>query len=135
MGGRSDISHLSVSDQKIKGSEGLFLGNVEIGSVEKIDIDIIGLQSLQTVLTALNDMVLRIPGVIRPGARFHKDLAGDEDFLSFSIPAKGLSKDLFTLPTRIDIGAIEEIDPGFKGSFNDLKGFLPIGWTSEIHRS
>jgi len=125
MGGGGDVSHLSLLDEKVEGTECLFLRDLEIGAVKEIDVDIICSEPPQAMLATLEDMMPRIPSVVRPGARPHEDLARDENILPLPSSLEGLTEDSLAFASCVNVRAVEEIDAGIQGSVNDLKRFFP----------
>jgi len=60
MGGTGHITYFSLPYQKVEGPEGFLLGDLEIGPVKKVDIDMVCPEAPEALFTAFDDVM---PGV------------------------------------------------------------------------
>src|SRR5262249_22112736 len=64
---------------------------VAVIPVRLVEIDEVGLQAPQRILDALDDVLAREPGVVRPGAHRSHHLGGDDDRAAVAVSPPPLS--------------------------------------------
>src|SRR3546814_3513673 len=88
--------------------------------MELIEIDIIGLQSIQALVDRIHDMPARRAAVVRAGAHRSMNLGGDHHVLTLDAEIlESLAEQLFRLTRRIDVGGINEIYAGGECPLDD----------------
>jgi hypothetical protein len=133
VGGAADMSDLTLPDQQIQGGQGFFLGNGEIGAMEKINIDVIRFQATQAALAAFQYMMFGITPVIGSVSHGLENFGGNKNVLSFSIGRKGFTDDALAFSPSINIGTVQYVDAGINGRIDDFKGLVFIGLIAEVH--
>jgi len=101
-----------------------------------VKVDPVGLQSLQRSLDLPDDPapgVARLIGVLTHGAM---ELRGEHHAVA-APTGEGPADDLLRLPSRVDIGGVDEVDPGVQGPVDDAGPRLVVGLTpgAEHHRA
>ena len=76
-----------------------------------------GRQAAQTRLARCQQMVPRRPNVARPGAGAIRRFRGDQ--LALAAAGERLTEDLLSLPWRVSVSGIDEIDAGIQGDIDE----------------
>ena len=132
-------------DEYVNGLPDFLPRRVAINVMELIKIDMVGLQTPQTVLAGLANMVGRQAAAVR--ARNHGliELRCQHHFIALASLSEPLAHDLFRdavsernvrpLRTAVDVSRIDEIDAQVGSSIHDFKGGFLVRTVSEIHRA
>lgn len=117
----------------IHSPDGLLDGSGDVGAVAVDEIDVIHVQSLQTSLGALDDVLAGEALVVGAGAA-PEDLGGDDDV--GALPAElldGLAHDLLGAAIGVDLGVVEEVDAVVAAALEDGFGLLDVKLVAEGH--
>ena len=95
------------------------------GAVDLVQVDVVGAEPAQAVVALGDDPAPRVPlGVgVLPHLPVH--LGGEHDLVPLG-PGQGLAHDLLGLAERVDVGGVDEIDPGVERGMDDPDGFVVI---------
>jgi hypothetical protein len=86
---------------------------------------VVGAEAAQAGLAAGDDMVAGKPGVVRPPAHRHPDLGGQQHL----VPAarEDLADDLLGQAAGVDVGGVDEVDPGLQAHVDLPSGLVHAG--------
>src|SRR4029079_14256006 len=82
-----------------------------IPTMDLVEVDIIGLQTLQPVINLGEDGLARQTLAVWIGAHLSGDLRGEHDFVPLGEVLERAPGNLFADADGIDVGCIEEVDP------------------------
>ena len=106
-----------------------------LGAVDLVEVDPVGPQPAQRVLDLLDDPAARVAELVGVLAHRAVDLGREHDVVA---PAAGerLADDLLGLAARIDVGGVDEVDPGIERAVDDPDRLLVVGVApcAEHHR-
>jgi hypothetical protein len=90
---------------------------VRVGVVQLEEVDVIDPEAAQGLLDLVDDPAAGAAGVV--GARSHGtvDLGGDDDVVAASL--QGTTQDLLGGAAGVDVGAVDEVDPGIHCGVDD----------------
>ncbi len=119
----ADIANLALGDQIVERAQRLVERRHDVGRVDLVEIDVIRLQPLQAGLDGVHDMAARrahiVPSRPHPAVNLGRQddvLASDAEIL------EGLAESPFGLASGVDVGRVEEIDPGIDAGFDERIG-------------
>src|SRR5581483_1986732 len=98
---------------------------VGIGPVDLVEVDPVGAQPSQAVV----DLLRQPPPGVAPavGVLPHREVGlGGQDHLIPAAADQRLGHDLLGLPARVDVGRVDEVDPGVEGPVDDPDRFLVV---------
>ena len=133
MGGAADVAHFAGADEVVEGAKGLVLGYGQAGPVQLVEVDAVGLEPAQRVLTGFDDVIARDAPVIRPLAHLAVDLGGQNDFVAPAVLFEGAADELLAFAVVVDIGSIDEVDAPVQGAVDNLYRFFAAAWIGEVH--
>src|SRR5258708_9299989 len=91
--GTGDVADLAALDQRIEGTQRLLNRGERIEAMQRVDIDMIGIQPAQTLLTCPDQMIAGGTKLVLPTAYAECCLLGDQELIS--PPVNRLAKNLF----------------------------------------
>jgi hypothetical protein len=94
--------------QVIQRREGFLQRRHEIEAVDNVEVDVVGAQTLETVLAALDDVVPAQAHVVDICAHATAHLGGQHHMVALALQC--LAENFLRLAVRIDIGRIEKVD-------------------------
>ncbi len=134
--GGARVAHLALPHELIEGGQGLVDGDLRIGAVNLIEIDVIGSQSPQRVLTGSDQVAARIaPGVGILLVDRKVPFCREDDSIPPAIALKRFAENLFRAGARIYIGCIDEVDTDFDRSVDHAEGILFRCLPAKHHRA
>src|SRR5690349_17315342 len=101
--------------------------------MDLIQIDVIGLEPPQRVLTGFHNVVARDAPVVRSFTHLSIDLGCKDDLVTFAIASQRNADDPFAFARIVDIGSVDKVDPSIKRRVNDTDRIRLGGWIAEIH--
>ena len=113
MVGAPDVADFAVSDERVEGVEGLLDRREAVPFVHLVQVDVVGAQAPQAGLASPDEVLAREPGVVRPGAHGETRLGGDQGIAPPAL--EDLAHDLLRAAVRIDVGRVDQVDPGLEG--------------------
>src|ERR1035438_3695430 len=122
----SEVPDLSLVDEVAEGAEGLFDVGGLIGSMYLVQVDVVGLQSLQAVLDLGHDPT---PGVAL-GQWIVAHLSVDlrcENHAGSVDRRQSLADDLFGFALGVHVSGVDEVDSGVERLVDDLDRFFVVG--------
>ena len=107
----ADVADLAGADQVGERAERLLDVGVVGGAVDLVEVDPVGLQAPQRVLDLADDPAAGVAALVGVVAHRAVDLRGEDDVVA---PPAGerLADDLLGLAARVDVGGVDEVDPG-----------------------
>ena len=114
---RTDVSNLALVDEVAQRPKRLLDVGVRIGAVDLVEVDPVGVQASQRVLDLGDDSSARVAPVVVVFVYRHVDLRRQHDVVA--APFQRLADNLLGLAGRVDVGGVEEVDPGVEGSVDD----------------
>ena len=103
--GAPNVADLARAHQVIERTQGFLDRRHGVERVQLIQVDMVGTQPLQTALDRRNDMVPRMPHIIRPLPRPERALGGNEQLIP--LPLDGSPQHRLGHTTPVDIGRVE----------------------------
>src|ERR1035437_6551695 len=94
--------------------------------MDLIEIDVVGAQPAQALLTCRHDPSARVPLSIRVTPHGTMHLGGQNDLFPCGL-CQGLSDDLLGLTRGVDVGGVDEVDAGIESPVNDADRLVMIG--------
>jgi hypothetical protein len=130
------VADLALVDKVAERAEGFLEVGAGVVAVDLVQVDPVGVQPPQRVLDLADDPAPRVAllvGVLAHGAM---DLGGEDDVVA---PAAGqrLADDLLGLALGVDVGGVDEVDPGVQGPVDDPDALVVVGVApvAEHHRA
>ena len=71
------------------------------------------------------DRLAREPRAVRPASRVQTDLRGEDQFVTVGLSQRA-ADDLFTGPSGVHVGRVEEVDPGVECLADDVSGAVLV---------
>ena len=133
--GGADVADLALVDEVGERAEGLVDVDVGIGSVHLVEVDPVGAEAAERVLDRLDDPTARAAAVVGVLAHRHEELGGEHDVVAAAL--ERLADDLFGLAGRVDVGGVDEVDPGVQRAVDDADRVVVVGVApgAEHHRA
>jgi len=136
----AEIAHLALMHEIVERGERLFERREEIEAMDDIEVDPVGTEPTQAVLAALDDVSAAQAHVVDLGAHASPHFGGKHHLVSFAL--ERFPQDLLRLAIGIDVGGIEEIDPGIEGHVDqtlrsrliEAADLFPIPLSAKAHR-
>jgi hypothetical protein len=120
-----EVTDLARLDEQVQGAQRLLERGLAVPLVHLVQVDVIGAQAAQAGLAAGDDVVKGQAGVVRAVAHGHPDLGGEQQL----VPAapQDLAHDLLGLAAGVDVGGVDEVDPGVQAHVHLPAGLLHVG--------
>ena len=104
----ADVSDFSTANQFVERSHRLFHGRKRIGSMDLIEVDVVGIQSPQTGVNRFADMLSRQALCVRRVCRAEPALGGQDQILA-SMAADRLPQHFFGDAGAVHVGGVDEV--------------------------
>ncbi len=123
--GGADVTDLARGDQPVQRVQRLLKRGLAVPLVHLVKVDVVGAQAAQAGLAAGNDVVAGQPGVVRAAPHRHPHLGGHQHL----VPAarQDLAQDFLGLAAGVDVGGIDEVDPGVQAHIHLPPGLGHVG--------
>ena len=130
-----DVADLALADEIGEGAEGLLDIGVRAGPVHLVEVDVVGAQPAQRVLDLAHDPAAGPAAVVGLVAHRHEELGGQDDVVAAAL--QGLADDLLGHAAGVDVGGVDEVDPGVEGAVDDPDGVgaVVVAPRPEHHRA
>ena len=135
-GGGADVADLALVDEVAERRQRLLDVGARVGAVDLVEVDPVGAQPPQRVLDRADDPAARV--ALPVGVLAHRvvELRGEDDVVA---PAAGerLADDLLGLALPVDVGGVDEVDPGVQRRVDDPDRLVVVGVAprAEHHRA
>ena len=88
--------------------------------MELVEVDVVGLQAAQAGLALLDDVASAVAsGIGILGVHLAVDLGREDNVVPLSVALQGFAGDFLAPAQRVDVGRVEEVDPGVEGAVDD----------------
>ena len=135
-----DVARLPGPDDGVEGLERLVDRRVGIREVQLVEVDVVGAEPAQRRVDRVEDVLARVALVPRVGTGAPVALRRDDELVA--LPAQPPADDLLgaadgveTASERVDVGAVEERDPGVGGGVEDRPRRVLVALEPERHRA
>ena len=137
------VTDLSLPDHVVEGAQGFLDRRSRIPSVEIVDIDVVGLQTLQAFFQLLKDVVAGTTALIRAveacawaasAGNFDAHFGGDDDFAPLRGLADDLTDELLGMSICVDVRRIDEVDAEIEALMEDCLRPLEIRTSTKVIR-
>ena len=131
----AEVADLALLDEVGERSERLVEIGVRVVAVDLVEVDPVRLEPPQRVLDLMDDPAARVAAAVRIVAHRHVHLAREHDVVA--APGERLADDLLRLALRVDVGGVDEVDPGVEGRVDDPDRLVVVGVApgAEHHRA
>jgi hypothetical protein len=134
-GGGADVADLALVHEVAERRQGLLDVGVGARPVDLVEIDPVGAQPPQRVLDLADDPAPRAALLV--GIRAHRavEFRGEDDVVAAA--GERLADDLLGLALRVDVGGVDEGDPGVQRGVDDADRLVVVGVApgAEHHRA
>ena len=132
----AEVADLALVDEIAERAEGLVDVGGRIRAVDLVEVDPVGVQPPQRVLDAADDPApgsAPLAGVV---AHREADLRRQDDVVALAA-GECLADDLLGLAGGVDVGGVDEVDPGVERGVDDPDRFVVVGLApgAEHHRA
>ena len=128
--GVADLAHLPVAHEAVESSERLLDRHVGIGPVLLVQIDAVGAEAPQAPFDRFGDPAAAGAGVARVVVDRGDELGGDDDLVA---PAgERFAEVLLRAGPAVDVGGVEEVDPGVESGVDDSGAALLVDAHPEV---
>jgi hypothetical protein len=103
--------------------------------VDLVEVNVVDTEAAQAVVHLSEQPATRAAAMIALVAHRQARLRGQHDVVAAA--GDGLADHLFRLTAAVDVGGVDEVDPGLEGSINDA-GHIVLGGAAhraEVHRA
>ena len=111
----AEVAHLARAHEGIEGFQGLLDWRRVVPAMDLVEVDVLHLQPAQGIVTGLEDVFTTEAAAVRPGPHRAVDLGRHDDIVARGHLAQPPAGNLLADAVRVDVGRIEEVDPGFEG--------------------
>ena len=123
-GRTSEVTNLPLMHQVRQRPERLLKRRLRPGAMDLVQVDVVGAQPAEGVLDLPRDPQSGIALLVHSGTHLAVDLGGQDYLVPPSL--QGLADDLFRRAFAIDVGRVDEVDPGVERSLDDANGVVDV---------
>src|SRR5215210_3109747 len=107
-----------------------------VGAVDLVEVDPVGVEPAQRVLDRAHDPAARVAAPVGILAHGVVELRGEDDVVA-AAAGERLADDLLGLARPVDVGCVDEVDPGVERMVDDPDGLVVVGVApgAEHHRA
>ena len=133
--GGPDVADLALLNEIGERAERLVDVGFGVGAVHLVEVDPVGTQAPQRVLDLGDDPAARTAAVVRVLVHRHTELRGQHDIVATAL--ERLADDLLRLAGGVDVGGVDEVDPGVQRAVDDADRVVVVGVApgAEHHRA
>ena len=108
---------------------------VGVGPVHLVEVDVVGVEPAQRVLDRRDDPAPRAAARFGSSPIGHEELRREHDVVATALDR--LADDLLGLAGRVDVGGVDEVDPGVQRAVDDADRVVLVGVApgAEHHRA
>ena len=130
-----EVADLALPLEVGERAERLLDVRIGLGTVDLIKVDVVGSEPAEAVLDLSRDPHPGVALLVDPGSHPTVDLRREDDVVATSL--QGLPDDLLGLSGRVDVGGVDEVDPGVERRVDDPDAVVDIGVPprAEHHRA
>ena len=114
------VAHLALAHKLVQGLLYFFNGRLCVEAVQVINVHVVCSQTAQTGLQRAAQMPARTTHVVRPRAQSEGGFGGDQGLIAAAF--EGLAQYLFRTAIGVDVGGVEERDPGLQADGHNAIG-------------
>jgi hypothetical protein len=122
--GGADVADLALVDEVRQRAQRLLDVGVRLGTMDLVEVDPVGLEPPQGVLDLADDPAPRVAELVGVVAHRAVHLGREHDVVA--APGERLADDLLRLAARVDVGGVDEVDPGVEGAVDDLDALVVV---------
>jgi hypothetical protein len=112
---------VALAHEVVERAQGLLDRGDRVVGVDLVEVDVVGLQPAQAGLHRIHDVAARGAAVVGPRAHVAIDLGGDDHVLSaYAQVLQALAQQLLGLAEGVDVGCVDEVDPGPQRAADDV---------------
>ena len=132
---RADVADLALVDEIGQRAERLVDVGVRDGTMHLVEVDPVGAQAPQRVLDLGDDPAPRDAAAVGIVTHRAPELRGQHDVVAAAL--QGLADDLLRLAGGVDVGGVDEVDPGIQRAVDDADRVVVVGVApcAEHHRA
>jgi hypothetical protein len=136
VGARADVPYFALPDQVVQRTQGLVDGHRGLGTVDLIEVDVIGLQTAQTVFTGFHDVKASIaPGIRIRVVHLAVHFGREEDFVALTALFERDTCYRLAFAAPIDVGGIDKVTAPLQKAVDHSRRFALFRFPSEGHRA
>ena len=117
-GGRADVADLALVHEVAERRQRLLDVRARIEAVHLVEVDPVGAQPPQRVLDRADDPAARVALLVGVLAHRVVELGGEDDVVA-AAAGERLADDLLGLALPVDVGGVDEVDPGVERRVDD----------------
>ncbi len=135
-GAGAEIAHFARAHQVIQRAQRLVDGDIGLGAVNLVEVDIVGLQAAQRGVALLDDVTAVIPGgeqvvIVHAPVNF----GGQHDPVALAVALERLADNGLAGSPAVNIGRIQKVDTGFERAVDDGKRIFFGSRPAKVHTS
>jgi hypothetical protein len=88
--------------------------------MDLVEVDVVGAQAREAVIDLGEDRLTGQAAAVRTGTHLAVDLGGEDDLVAVGHVGEGVADDLLGRAIGVDVGGVEEVDPGVERPLDDL---------------
>ncbi len=128
--GAADVAHLAGPDEIGEGDERLFDVGLGVGTVDLIEVDVVGAETFQARFGGLNDVQARQPDLVCARAHATAHFGGDYHVLTLAL--QRATENLLGFTARVNVGRVEEVDALVQRAIHQRVGVLLVEGTDHF---
>ena len=128
--GVAEVADLALGDQVVQRPQGLVYRGVGVRLMVLVEVDVVGVQAAQAVFDRLQNPLARPAALFGVLADLHPEFGGQHDFMAAL--AQRLAEEFLRLRPAIDVGGVEQGDPGVEGGVHHGLGLGLIDAHAEV---
>ena len=121
----ADVADLALVYEVAQRAERLVDVGVRVRAVDLVQVDPVGLQPAQRVLDLADDPPPGVATLVGVVSHRHVDLAGEHDAFALTCGER-LANDLLGFAGGVDVGGVDEVDPGIERAVDDADALVVI---------
>jgi hypothetical protein len=125
--GDADVADLAMLDEGVEGTEGLFKGSNEVGAVDLVEVDVVGVEALEGGFDGVHDVAAGCAYVVAAGSGAAEGLGGNDDVFTGDVEVlERLAEHGLGLAVGVDVGGVDEVDAGVDGGLDEVIDLLLV---------
>ncbi len=130
-GGGAERADLAGALQVGERGERLLVGGEAVGAVHLVEVDVVGAQAPEARLDLAHDPAPRVAPAVGVALLAHRhvhgavELGGEDDLVAAAL--EGLADDLLGLAPGVDVGGVDDVDPGVERGVDDAGALGVVG--------
>jgi hypothetical protein len=120
----AEVAELAGADEVGERAEGLVEVDGRVPAVDLVEVEVVGAEAAQRVLDRDHDPAAGAAAVVRVVVEGHEELRREHDVVAAS--GEGLADDDLGLALGVDVGGVDEVDPGVQRPVDGLDAFVVV---------